>query len=166
MDEPLLGEDLLTAMVGEWEGTYRVWLEPGVLRSDSPSRATIVPMLHGRYVAQDYEWADQGALQQGTMLLGSDGDGVWHLAWVDTFHTGLSIMLCRGEAGDAAEVLGTYGGAGEWGWRTTWTMFSGPAPEDAGPAGSDLDHLVVTAWNITPEGEEAKATEATYERRA
>jgi hypothetical protein len=154
MDEPLLGEDLLTAMVGEWEGTYRVWLEPGVLRSESPSRATIAPMLHGRYVAQDYEWADQGALQQGTMLLGSDGDGVWHMAWVDTWHTASSIMPCRGEAGGAAEVVGTYEGAGEqWGWRTTWTM-------------SDLDHLVVTAWNITPQGEDAKATEATYERRA
>jgi hypothetical protein len=154
MDELLLGEDLLTAMVGEWEGTYRLWLEPGVLRSESPSRATIVPMLHGRYVAQDYEWADQGALQQGTMLLGSDGDGAWHLAWVDTYHTGSSIMPSRGEAGGAAEVTGTFEGGGEqWGWRTTWTM-------------SDPDHLVVTAWIITPQGEEGKATEATYERRA
>jgi Protein of unknown function (DUF1579) len=154
MEKPVTGQDLLTAMVGEWEGTYRLWLEPGVLRGESPARATIMPMLHGRYVVQDYEWADQGALQQGTMLLGCDADGAWQMAWVDTWHTGSSIMACQGDAESGAVVVGHYGGAGEvWGWRTAWTM-------------PDLDHLVVTAWNITPQGDEHKATETQYQRRA
>jgi hypothetical protein len=154
VEKPLATQDLLTAMVGEWEGTYRVWMEPGVLHSESPSRAVVYPVLHGRYVVQDYEWADQGALQQGTMLLGCDTDAAWHMAWVDTWHTGSSIMLSNGQDGSTAVVLGSYGGNGEqWGWRTAWAM-------------PDPDHLVVTAWNITPQGQEAKATEATYERRA
>lgn len=145
--------DLLTALVGEWDGIYRLWLEPGVLRSESPARATIRPVLDGRYVVHDYEWADQGAPQHGTMLLGFDSDGVWHMAWIDTWHTGRSIMACKGDAGPDGTVLGSYGGGGQtWGWRTTWAM-------------SDADHLVVTAWNLSPQGQEDKATETTYERR-
>jgi hypothetical protein len=41
------------------------------------------------------------------MLLGSDGDGVWHMAWIDTWHTGRSIMACKGEAGPDATMLGS-----------------------------------------------------------
>jgi Protein of unknown function (DUF1579) len=154
VEEPLAPQDLLTAMVGDWEGVYRLWLEPGVLRGESPTRATIYPVLHGRYVSQDYEWADQGILQQGTMLLGRDNDGVWNMAWVDTWHTAGAVMPFKGQDGSGADVLGSYGGNGEqWGWRTAWSM-------------PDSDHLVVTAWNITPQGTEHKATESTYERRA
>jgi len=146
-------QDLLTALVGVWDGVYRLWLEPGVLRSESPARATIRPVLDGRYVVHDYEWADQGAPQHGTMLLGSDGDDVWPVAWIDTWHTGRSIMPCKGDAGPDATVLGSYAGGGEtWGWRTTWAM-------------PDADHLVVTAWNLSPQGQQDKATETTYERR-
>jgi hypothetical protein len=75
--------------------------------AESPARATIRPVLDGRYVVHDYGWADQGAPQHGTMLLGSDGDGVWHMAWIDTWHTGRSIMACKGEAGPDATMLGS-----------------------------------------------------------
>jgi hypothetical protein len=152
--EVLVIPELLKASVGEWEGVYKLWLEPGVLRSESPTRGSIRSLLDGRYIAYDYDWADQGAAQRGTMLFGRDGGNAWQLAWVDTFHTGLSIMSSTGGPTTDAVVQGSYGGDGEqWGWRTAWTM-------------ADADHLVVTAWNITPQGEEAKATEATYERRS
>ena len=50
-------------------------------------------------------------------------------------------------------VQGSYDGDGQtWGWRTTWAM-------------PDVDHLVVTAWNLSPQGQEDKATETVYERR-
>jgi hypothetical protein len=93
-------QDLLTALVGEWDGVYRLWLEPGVLRSESPARATIRPVLGGRYVVHDYVWADRGAPQHGTMLLGSDGDDVWNMAWIDTWH--MELPRFRGHGGYAA----------------------------------------------------------------
>jgi hypothetical protein len=87
------------------------------------------------------------------MLLGREGDNAWHMAWIDTWHTGRSIMPCKGEAGAHAGVVGSYhSGDEQWGRRTTWEI-------------PDADHLVVTAWNITPQSEKAKATEKTYERR-
>lgn len=73
-----MSQDLLDAVVGEWEGVYELWLEPGALRSESSARASIHPVLEARYVVHDYEWADQGAPQQGTMLqLGRDRGAAW-----------------------------------------------------------------------------------------
>jgi hypothetical protein len=48
--------------------------------------------------------------------------------------------------------MGGYGPPEQrWGWRTRFDLVS---PEE----------LVITAWNISPTGEEDKATEATYRR--
>ncbi len=148
-----MSENLIEALVGEWEGVYKLWLEPGVLRSESPARASIRAVLAGRYVVVDYHWADRGAPQEGTMLLGCDGEDAWQMAWVDTWHTSRSIMSCTGGAGADLSILGSYDHADEqWGWRTTWAM-------------SCADHLVVRAWNISPHGKEELATEMAYERR-
>jgi hypothetical protein len=64
-------------------------------------------------------------------------------------------MFCVGSARDNGfVVLGTYPdptGGPDWGWRTHVELV-------------DKDHLTITAYNITPEGEEAKATEAILTR--
>jgi hypothetical protein len=51
-------------------------------------------------------------------------------------------------------VLGSYPdptGGPDWGWRTEVDLI-------------DNDHLVITAYNILPDGMEARATEATLTR--
>jgi hypothetical protein len=140
-------DEILNALVGEWEGTYRLWLQPGEPRTEGPTRCTGRPVLDGRFVALDYAWTDLDGPQIGSMLLGCTDEGQWELAWVDSWHTGRSMLFSVG--GPEADVLGSY--AGEWGWRTRF---------DVAPAGG----WVVNAWNITPAGEETKATEATYRR--
>ncbi|MEA2842785.1 MAG: hypothetical protein QOJ69_456 [Actinomycetota bacterium] len=142
--------ELLAALVGTWTGTYRLWLEPGTLRIEGPTRGTGRPVLDGRFVALDYDWVDVDGPQAGSMLLGRTDEGTWEMAWVDTWHTGTSIIFSQG--GPAADVMAGYGPPEQrWGWRTRFDLAS---PEE----------LVITAWNITPTGEEAKATEATYRR--
>jgi len=50
--------------------------------------------------------------------------------------------------------LGSYGGPEipePWGWRTVTEL-------------TDNDTLVITAYNISPEGQEDKATETVYKR--
>ena len=134
-------DELLAALVGEWSGTYRLWLEPGELRTETPTRCTGRPVLDGRFAALDYDWIDADGPQLGSMLLGCSEDGEWQMAWVDSWHTGTSIMYCVG--GPEADVVGTYGP--QWGWRTRFDLAS-------------PNEMVITAWNITPAGDEAKAT--------
>lgn len=138
-------------MVGDWEGTYLLWLRPDELTSESPTHAAVRPVLGGRFVGYDYEWAVNGEPQQGSMLVGCTAAGVLQAAWVDTWHNGDDIMFCASSAA-VASVSGEYGPPEErWRWRTEYLM-----PSD--------DDLVITAWNIMPDGREGRATEATYRR--
>ena len=146
----IAAREMITALVGEWNGTYRLWLEPDELRTEGPTRCIGRSLLAGRFVALDYDWVDGHDPQLGSMLLGCSDEGRWEMAWVDSWHTGTSMMFCVG--GPDADVLGAYGRSDErWGWRTRFDLVS-------------RDELVITAWNITPAGDETKATEARYQR--
>jgi hypothetical protein len=67
------------------------------------------------------------------------------------------MMFCEGrETGRGFAVLGSYddpSGGPSWGWRTEFTVV-------------DDRHVVISAFNITPAGEEAKAVETVLERAA
>lgn len=140
----------LTALVGAWTGTYLLWLEPDVLRTEGPTTCTGHAVLDDRFLRLDYTWTDVDDPQGGSMLLGCTDEGMWQLAWVDSWHMGTAMMFC--ESGRGADVVGSYGPPEErWGWRTRFDMLS-------------HEELVITAWNIAPDGAEAKATEAIYRR--
>lgn len=73
--------EMITALVGEWNGTYRLWLEPGELRTEGPTRCTGQSVLEGRFVALDYGWTDGDDPQLGSHASrvhrrGRVGDGV------------------------------------------------------------------------------------------
>lgn len=83
--------------------------------------------------------------------MGHADDGAWQMAWIDTWHNGSSIMFCTGTT--AIDLTGSYGAPDQrLGWRTT--------------ADVSAADLVISAWNVTPPGESAKATKATYRRSA
>lgn len=152
----ITGRELLESLVGRWTGTYRVWLQPSEIHTECRSSLEVTPVLGGRFVRGEYDWltGTEGSAERdgqlGSFLLGRNGEAEWQMAWVDSWHNGDSIMFATG--GPAPLVTGTYPtGAEPWSWRTEFDVV-------------EPDHLVITAYNISPGGDEERATEADYRR--
>lgn len=139
-------------LAGNWQGTSKLWLEPGKLAGESPIIGTIQLLLEGRFALFLYQSSVDGEAQHGMFTFGYNTTlDQYEASWVDSFHNNTAIMFCIGGAKEKGfSVLGSYpdpDGGPDWGWRTEVEL-------------SDKDHLSVTAYNINPEGNEAKAVES------
>jgi hypothetical protein len=146
----------LAQLAGRWKGSYRLhtnWLPEEAY--DSATAAKIELRVKDQFLAIDYEWEYDGKKQEGVLIAGCDkaSDAV-QAVWTDSWHMSHKFLVCDGTIDEAGKVnvKGYYSVPEnpDWGWRT-----------EIRPG---KDSFEIIMYNVSPEGDETIAVEATYSR--
>lgn len=144
--------ECLSAAAGEWAGTNRLRMMPTDAYRASDTRATVSLAAQGNVVSIAYTWAEDGAPQEGLLVIGDGAASSEVVAvWIDSWHQHPQWMTCDGRVSEAGVVTveGSY--AVDAGWRIAIDPGEGTA-------------LRISMENVMPGEEAYQVVEATYAR--
>ena len=146
----------MRALVGEWAGTKKLWMMPGSPAEECESTASVALEACGQFATVRYTWSGDGNAREGLFVMRlATTPTKANVVWTDSWHMKDEFMVCPAERDDDAiiSVKGSYPAppGPDWGWRMA---IRSDAP----------DGFQLVMHNITPDGQEALAVEATYRR--
>lgn len=155
MDDSIRSTTPFQVLSGRWLGTSRLWLYPGADAHESETTARVSSVAQGQLVVIAYTWEFEAAPQDGMIVFPSAiGQKPTKSVWLDSWHMRNDIMFCEGTGdGGLVSLNGSYQAppGPDWGWRIEIETAEDPV-------------LGIRMFNITPDGEEALAVLARYER--
>ncbi|MEZ5456029.1 MAG: DUF1579 family protein [Lysobacteraceae bacterium] len=147
----------MATWLGRWTGTMQVILDPADAPLPAgPSQLAFQQLGAGELYRVEYDWQLEGLTRFGALLLAvhPETDAVT-AAWVDSWHQSSAVMSLASASSPAGvlRLSGRYAveAGPAWGWAIEFES----AAEDV---------LEMRMYNATPEGDEALAVRARYDR--
>ncbi len=146
----------LNRIIGEWEGLFRMWMEPGAEPMEMPVTVKREWVLDGRYIHETVESESKWGPFRGVGYIGYNNiDGQYEFIWMDTMST--AIMFETGSYDPNSKVLTTRGSHRD---PASGHVFSSRGTLDL----SDPNRHTYLGYATGPDGKEFKHFEGTMER--